>query len=334
MTVRFKTLAGSKLSGCVAAIVLLGTVVPVQSEGPAVSSVNGKISGFGGGASIENDNGGIGGIAGTITLPLGYSFGLQIDGAYARVDDSNFGSTGAHIFWRDPDIGLLGFYGGVARLDKFGGHDLVRLGVEAQKFVGQLTLDGALGYRFGDSFLSDDLYGRGRIQYYLSDDFMLSAGYTYEGRSFGTFGTEYQMSTNENMGLSLFAEGHIRDQGNYTALAGLRVFFGDNLSLKDRHRKQDPDSYTSLDLEATQQAAAAADTGAESCPFDPSPNLVFCSDATLRLRLPPISGVRLASVPQPHCQTRRSQCETAGYGKGNLGPASCGCSEAFHAAVF
>jgi len=49
------------------------------------------------------------------------------------------------------------------------------------------------------------------------------------------------------------------------------------MSLIDRHRKQDPDGYTDVDLLATQQAAAIARNqstpggggGAVQCPFEP-----------------------------------------------------------------
>lgn len=326
MSIRNTVHARSVLSGCAAAIFLAAAAAPAVSEGPAVSSINGKITGFGGGIGVENDKGGMGGIAGSVTLPLSYSFGLQLDGAYARIGDGNFGSTGAHVFWRDPDVGLFGFYGGFARLDRFGGQNLGRLGIEAQKFSGQTTLDGALGYRFGENFVKDDAYGRARLQYYLTNDFMLSTGYTYEGRSFGTVGTEYQVSTGAGMGMSLFAEGQISDHNNYSALAGLRVFLGDNMSLKDRHRKQDPDSYMGLDLTATQQAAGIAKS--QACSFNPLPNLLCF--ASLDLRSLPKSGIKVAvSV----CSSRLSQCKSAGYSKPNPGPASCGCSAAFNAAV-
>lgn len=334
MNIRITGLSRSILSGCAAATCLIAAAAPAVSEGPAVSSVNGKISGFGGGVGVEGDEGGLGGIAGSITLPLSYSFGLQIDGAYARIDDGNFGSTGAHVFWRDPDVGLFGVYGGFARLDQFGGQDLGRLGIEAQKFAGQTTLDGALGYRFGDNFVKDDVYGRARLQYYLTDDFMLSAGYSYEGRSFGNVGTEYQASTGDDMAMSLFAEGQASERDNYSVLAGLRIFFGDNMSLKDRHRRQDPDSYMGLDLTATQQAAATAKSQSgtsQPCPFTPAQNLSNCVRTGLNLDSFPMGGFQLVSNVPPS-PDRYSQCSKAGYNsKGNPGPASCGCSAAFQA---
>lgn len=317
-------LVRSVLSGCAAGILLISAVAPALPEGPAVSGINGKITGFGGGVGAENDEGGIAGVAGSITLPLGYSFGLQLDGAYARIGDGNFGSTGAHVFWRDPDVGLLGLYGGVARLDRFGGQDLTRLGIEAQKFQGQMTFDGALGYRIGSNFVKDDAYGRARLQYYLTNDFMLSTGYTYEGRSFGTIGTEYQVSTGSAAGLSLFAEGQVSDHNNYSALAGLRVFLGDKMNLKDRHRKQDPDSYMGLDLTATQQGAGTAKNQHQACPFTPSPILIGCD--TLDLRSLPRDGIKVAVL----CTlSRATQCRNAGYTSANPGPPSCGCSDVF-----
>ena len=69
-------------------------------------------------------------------------------------------------------------------------------------------------------------YGRARVQYYLTNDLMISSGYTYEGRSFGTIGTEYQIATSKDMGFSMFAEGMLNDRDNYSALAGLRGIVG------------------------------------------------------------------------------------------------------------
>ena len=152
---------------------------------------------------MEGDKGGLAGLAGSLTMPLGHSFGIQLDGAFARVGEGNFGSAGAHVFWRDPTVGLIGFYGGAARLDRYGGQELVRLGGEAQRFLGQVTIDAGLGYRFGDNFVKDDVYGRARVQYYPTNNLMLSGGYSYEGRGFGTVGVEQQLGSGPSGGFAL-----------------------------------------------------------------------------------------------------------------------------------
>jgi len=299
----------------------------VRAEGPAVSEVNGKITGFGGGIGMGGDRTGTGGFSGSLTLPLGYSYGMQVDAGYARIGDGNFGSTGAHLFWRDPTVGLLGVYAGYARLDRFGGQDLGRVGIEAQKFFGQLTLDGALGYRFGSSGVGDDVYGRARLQYYLTDNLMLMSGYTYEGRSFGTLGMEYQLSSQANTGIAMFGEGQLHDNNNYAAIGGFKIFLGGDMSLKDRHRRQDPDSYFGVDMQATQLGGSRSKpaSATQACPFTPSSNVCGCvTDISPSILLK--GGTKLASA----CPTsRKQQCQNAGYSASSPGPASCGCTAAF-----
>lgn len=307
--------------------------LPVRAEGPAVSAPNGKITGFGGGVGMGDDKGGAGGFSGSLTVPLGYAYGMQIDAGYARIGDGNFGSTGAHLFWRDPGVGLLGVYAGYARLDRFGGQDLGRVGIEAQKFYGQFTLDSAVGFRFGSPGINDDVYGRARVQYYLTDNLMLMSGYTYEGRSFGTIGMEYQLASQANMGVAVFGEGQLHDNSNYAAIGGFKIFLGGDMSLKDRHRRQDPDSYFGVDMQATQLGASRSKpaSGAppqQACPFTPSSNLCGCvGDISPSILLK--GGTKLASA----CPvSRKLQCQNAGYSPSSPGPTSCGCAAAFSCA--
>lgn len=75
---------------------------------PAVSSINTKleVSGF------HPESGDmLGTIAGSLTFPIGHSFGLQIDGAGSLGEDTSMYGIGAHLFWRDPSTGLIGLYG-------------------------------------------------------------------------------------------------------------------------------------------------------------------------------------------------------------------------------
>lgn len=284
----------------IAALLLVFIPAVASNAGdPAVSGVNGKISSFGGIVKDENIRDGVGGVAGSLTLPILHSYGLQIDGAYADVGGDTFLSTGAHLFWRDPNIGLLGLYGGFARLNAIGGMDIARLGGEAQYFAGNVTLDSALGYRFGDA--KEGTYGRARVQYYTTDNLMFSGGYVYEGMGFGFVGTEYQVYADRSMGVSLFAEANINDKDNYSVLGGVRVFLGESMSLINRHRRQDPDSYSGNDMQATQQAVKLNQSRPQiSCPF--SPAIKKC--------------------------TRYEQCTGAGYttGPGSNAPASCDCA--------
>jgi hypothetical protein len=73
---------------------------------PAVDGINGKVAAFGGGT---NDSGFYGG-TGSIALPVARQWGLQLDGVGASIDGNGAFGGAAHLFWRDPSIGLLGAY--------------------------------------------------------------------------------------------------------------------------------------------------------------------------------------------------------------------------------
>src|ERR1700742_519016 len=78
---------------------------------PAVSGLNGKFSLESGIESSFGDATGVGLAKGSITMPVGHAFGLQFDAdAAAREGDAGGGGT-AHLFWRDPAMGLLGLIG-------------------------------------------------------------------------------------------------------------------------------------------------------------------------------------------------------------------------------
>lgn len=295
---------------------LIGT--NAHADGPAVSDPNLKISGFGGSSRLDRNNDGISGAAASFTFPLAFSFGVQLDGAYARIDNGNFGSTGAHLFWRNPTVGLLGMYVGYSRFDRQGGIDFGRVGGEGQYYHQQWTIDTAGGVKFGDI---DQAYGRARLQYYPINDLMLRAGWLYEGRSFANVGLEYQISNRQRTGVSLFVDGNLSNNDNHSVIGGLKVTFGNSMSLKDRHRRQDPDSYAGFDQQASQAEAGkrAAQSSPQSCPFTPNSNL--CG-------FPPAQRTNIA-IGGP--SSRYQQCSNAGYSPANPGPAACGCATAFNA---
>lgn len=310
-------------AAAIAAAVVCGSTMSAMSEGPAVSDLNAKISGFGGTTSWNGDRDGVGGVAGSITAPVGQRFGLQIDAAYARIGDANFGDAGAHFFWRDPAVGLIGVYTGFAILDRNGGATLGRSGVEAQYFMGQLTLDTAAGFEYGDIHKG---YGRARLEYYPIDDLMLRGGWAYETQNLGTAGIEYQFASTKDAGMSMFVDGNVGADSTYSVVAGFKVTFGDSMSLKDRHRRQDPDSYQQFDLQTTQGIAAKP----VACPFTPQANL--CGLVSLppktyaKIGVQMQSQVSLASAP---ISGRLRQCRNAGYSAGSPGPDACGCAQAF-----
>jgi hypothetical protein len=78
--------------------------VPPQQM-PAVDGINAKIDGYGGGANGSN---GFYGTSGSLSVPLGQQWGLQLDGDVGSDRGIGYYSGAGHLFWRDPSIGLLG----------------------------------------------------------------------------------------------------------------------------------------------------------------------------------------------------------------------------------
>lgn len=322
-----KALAATPIgTALAAAAIIVASVCTVAADGPAVSDFNAKFSTFGGAAGVSGNNDGLGGVAASFTAPVTHAFGVQLDAAYARIGDNNFGNAGAHVFWRDPTVGLLGVYTGFAVLDAKGGVTIGRSGLEAQYYANLFTIDTAGGFEYGDVHKG---YGRARLQLYLNDDVMLRGGWIYEGRNLGTAGAEYQFANTQRAGYSLFVDGNVGADSTYSVLGGLKVTFGESMSLKDRHRRQDPDSYAPLDLQATTQAAAGRKPE-EACPFAPVQNL--CGLVSLppktyaKIGVMVKSPVSLASIP---IAGRLKQCNDAGYSAGKPGPAACGCAAAY-----
>ena len=235
-----------------------------QAGGPAVSDVNLKVSTFNGGVDAGTGGQLLGGLAGSLTAPVGHDFGVQFDGAAADVSGNFFYDAGVHAFMRDPDRGMLGLYAGYAHIDASSGKQVSRFGFEAQKFIDKLTFDAALGYEAGD--VSSNIYGHAKLDYYLTPNFMLSGGYIFEETGLLATGSEYQFASNANEGLSLFTESKVHSSDTYSVLAGVKVTFGQNLNLIDRHRRQDPDTYLGPDLSNAQQAAANGSTAPTQCP--------------------------------------------------------------------
>jgi hypothetical protein len=226
--------------------------VPPQQM-PAVDGINGKIAGFGGG---ENGSNGFYGTVGSLSVPLAQQWGLQVDGDLGSDSGIGFHSGAAHLFWRDPSIGLLGAY--VSYSHDNGINDVVlghisentaRFAGEGEYYLNRWTVRGLAGVetvtinsgvplpsvpsRFFDEVSAD---------YYVTDNFELSAGHAYTfGAHFLTLGAEHGIALGGGRMASLFAQGWIGEGGDNGALAGLRIYFGQHdKSLMDRHRQDDP----------------------------------------------------------------------------------------------
>lgn len=217
---------------------------------PAVSGLNGKIGILGG--ALDDD--GFGALEASISAPLGMRYGLQGDAIIGITDGDFVGGGGAHLFWRDPILGLLGVYGGYTRSEDVDS-SVGRIGIEGEFYHQQLTLKTVLGAEFVNAdarFIEPDdgFFAFTDVSYYLNDNLEVSIGHRY---SFETnelaLGAEYQLDQQIfSSGVALFAEGRIGDDDRYAAWGGVRLYLGDNKSLIRRHREDDPDGQGDEDL--------------------------------------------------------------------------------------
>lgn len=244
-------ISGISLSTVVHAADLYVEGEPVMpSVLPAVSGVNGKISVEGG----LFDEEGFGALSGSVSLPLGQRFGVQIDGTVGTFDDKFFGSAGGHLFWRNPAYGLLGIYGSFTAVDGIDG-EVSRIGVEAEYYWDQITLKGVVGAEFVDidapvNYDETNLFAFSDLSYYAMDNLELSVGHRYTGEKHAlALGVEYQLNQQIfSSGVSLFAEGRIGEDEYQGAWAGVRMYLGDDKTLIRRHREDDPTDWAEDNL--------------------------------------------------------------------------------------
>ena len=237
------------------ALALGMTASTAHAGDAAVSDINLKLSGFGGYINAGHGGDRLGGIAGSLTLPVEQRIGLQFDGAFGGLAGDSLYDLGAHLFWRDPGAGLFGLYAGMARQYNSNHHQRVdRFGVEAERYFANLTFSGALGYETGNH--TGGLYGDAKLDYYLTPNFVTSSGYTYEaGLGYYSSRAEYQLRTDYETGLSLFASSDWHSSDMFQVTGGLRLTIGEPMTLRDRHRQQDPASYLNADSIGTEQSA-------------------------------------------------------------------------------
>jgi hypothetical protein len=236
-------------------------------SGPAVSGLNGKIAIMGGvmnrDAIADESFGVLQGEQtvvigeGSVSLPLGHSFGAQFDAAFGVDDDEHqMWGVGGHLFWRDPSKGLLGVIASYSEIEEFfdqgGGlgiatttRDMSRVGAEAELYMDQFTIAALAGYQWVEAQASGDddgLFAKLDFSWYATDNLALSVGGEYSEGPGGavTAGVEFQPFMNGLSGLTLFADGAYGNEDYYRALGGVRFYFGQSKSLKARHREDDP----------------------------------------------------------------------------------------------
>lgn len=231
----------------------LGTITAAAAEdsAPAVSDLNGKLAVMGGYSDTDTQNEDLAGIvAGSLTTPLGHSFGFQADGAIGSDDGDFISGVGGHLFWRDPSQALVGAIASFSRKDVSGGNDLeaIRLGAETEIYLDQFTVAARAGEQFGHN-VDDGFFGSVNVSWYATDDFRLRAGVSNDPIIDTTVDgdLEYRPGYEAIPGLAYFADTSFGDDSYVRAAIGVRFYFGDpGKSLKERHRLDDPEDNLGL----------------------------------------------------------------------------------------
>jgi hypothetical protein len=223
---------------------------------PAVSGFNGKMDAFGGGFG-SFDKGAVAGVNGSVTVPLGFRFGAQMDGTVASEAGKFYGSVADHVFWRDPTVGLIGLYGKASDYNGLGGVRMGQGGLEGEYYLSQVTLRGVAGVEGGNSgtFVSNGFFQKANVTtrffdkidaaFYPTPNWEVFVGHRYTGGiNAAAAGVEYLWRTGGGAAVSTYVEGRVGEQQYRAIWAGLRVYFdGGDKSLIDRKRQDDPPSW-------------------------------------------------------------------------------------------
>ena len=206
---------------------------------PAVSQVNGKLSAEGG----EGAGRPLGEAIGSITAPVGHSFGVQLDGGIGTTGGQTVWGLAGQGFWRDPNFGLLGGFLTHMHADLSSpgitGTQLNRFGAEGQLYLGPFTPQLDVGWQTGG--MKNGAFGVGELAWYPNDNLMLRAGADINpGKSLALADVEYLPGLAGLPGLSIFAEGAVSGSRANYALIGFRFYFGPDKTLIRRHREDDP----------------------------------------------------------------------------------------------
>jgi hypothetical protein len=210
---------------------------PAFARDPAVSETNLKVTTTAGSADGESAWLGVAGL----TAPLSPMWGVQGEAGVMGVDgDTSYGLAG-HVFKRDPESYLAGVFLAYASEDEFS-LEATRLGAEAEFYTGQVTILLKAGYQFSD-IIEDTVFGEAELHWYASDNFRLAGGLSLqEDMTLGHADAEWMIGSTSLPGLALRASVTVGEDDYDSVMGGITWYFGSDASLKDRHRRQDPDS--------------------------------------------------------------------------------------------
>jgi len=223
---------------------------PVSSGTRAVDGFNYKIETYGGSLNGE----GTGGVVGAVAMPLGNRFGIQFDVMAGSLQGDFIGGAAAHLFWRDPAIGLIGFYASHTRWSVFSGLEANHAGVESELYFGRYTLQTLFGVEGGNSTASvigaqlisytikTSFFDTINLSYYMTDNWKVSIGHRYMGGLHAAaIGTEFSFEAGSRRMMTAYAEARIGENDFRGIYAGVKMYFGQrDKTLIQRHRQDDP----------------------------------------------------------------------------------------------
>ena len=243
-----KSLSTIAVLATLSAVLVTGTA-SAEDTAPAVSKLNGSASLSGIYHYQDNLSEGLDGmLSGSLSVPLTHSFGFQADATAATTDDDGAAGIGAHLFWRNPAKGLIGLTGAYAAFPNVGGNvdmSITRVGGETEYYLGDLTLAFSGGYEDGNH-TRDGFYGAAKAYWYADDNLRLGLGATKNPLSdtAAVLDLEYQPEFGVNSGMTFFAGTSVGDDNLVIAQTGIRFYFGEPKSLKQRNREEDPQPLT------------------------------------------------------------------------------------------
>jgi hypothetical protein len=224
------------------------SVSPPTATDPGTSGISGYLEGFLGYDSVDAyDPGKLFGGAARVNIWTSANTSLQLD-AWGdshvipnTVTDSSFGAA-AHFAWRDPNsyaLGGLVSYGH----DSFADSSWANIGIDAQKYFGNLTAYGQAGFTFGASGWAADynahgFYAMGTLRYFVTPNFAVSGdfGADWFGSSTGSWSNGLRWGAKaEVKPHSLPISAYVAYQGSvqttlteHSVVGGIRLLFGQN----------------------------------------------------------------------------------------------------------
>jgi hypothetical protein len=230
---------------------------------PAVGGLNANLSVEGG--AYDNDEAVL--ALGSITIPAGHAWGIQMDGAAGSIDGEPIIGGGFHAFNRNPDSHLIGIF---ASHHDWKDYQISRIAAESELYWNDFTVRTLLGFehirypsRIGPMVLTDrddgHVFGKADLVWYPTEDLELFGGFHYESEApLGAVGMEYRFAApGFTHPISFFAMGHFGEDDYLRATAGLKIYFGDGgRSLRQIRREIDPPNHTPVSPHFTEMVFA------------------------------------------------------------------------------